>query len=178
MAQIINIKRAYEPASPEDGFRIYADRLWPRGLSHETFHYDLWDKDVAPSTELRQWFHENQSTEWTEFEQRYKNELIHNPAYNALKILLPIRPWSHFSILPTIQSTTMPLSSRLSWLRSLIPPKHETLNQNNRSPHNMPRFSVVNELHTALFQYSSRLCHQGIYKDIKIRQYLSTLRKS
>lgn len=85
MAQIINIKRAYEPASPEDGFRIYADRLWPRGLSHETFHYDLWDKDVAPSTELRQWFHENQSTEWTEFEQRYKNELIHNPAYNALK---------------------------------------------------------------------------------------------
>ncbi len=85
MSQTINIKRAYEPASPEDGFRIYVDRLWPRGLSHETFHYDLWDKDVAPSTELRQWFHENQSTEWTEFEQRYKNELIHNPAYNALK---------------------------------------------------------------------------------------------
>ena len=85
MSQTINIKRAYEPASPEDRFRIYVDRLWPRGLSHETFHYDLWDKDVAPSTELRQWFHENQSTEWTEFEQRYKNELIHNPAYNTLK---------------------------------------------------------------------------------------------
>ena len=37
------LKRAYEPASPEDGFRVYIDRLWPRGLSHETFHYDLWD---------------------------------------------------------------------------------------------------------------------------------------
>lgn len=85
MSQTINIKRAYEPASPEDGFRIYVDRLWPRGLSHETFHYDLWDKDVAPSTELRQWFHADPQTEWTEFEQRYKNELIHNPAYNTLK---------------------------------------------------------------------------------------------
>ena len=31
------LKRAYEPASPEDGFRVYIDRLWPRGLSHETF---------------------------------------------------------------------------------------------------------------------------------------------
>ena len=51
------LKRAYEPASPEDGFRVYIDRLWPRGLSHETFHYDLWDKDIAPSTELREWFH-------------------------------------------------------------------------------------------------------------------------
>ena len=88
----IVIKRAYEPASPEDGFRIYVDRLWPRGLSHETFHYDLWDKEVAPSTELRQWFHENPLAEWTEFEQRYKNELIHNPAYNALKKIISDKP--------------------------------------------------------------------------------------
>lgn len=78
-------KRAYEPESPDDGFRIYVDRLWPRGLSHETFHYDLWDKDVAPSTELRQWFHENPTAEWTEFEKRYKDELINNSAYDALK---------------------------------------------------------------------------------------------
>lgn len=87
MAQI-NIKRAYEPASPDDGFRVYIDRLWPRGLSHETFHYDLWDKDVAPSTELRQWFHENPTAEWAEFAAKYKAELLANPAYNALKELL------------------------------------------------------------------------------------------
>lgn len=85
-------KRAYEPASPEDGYRIYIDRLWPRGLSHETFHYDLWDKEVAPSTELRQWFHENPSTEWTEFEDRYKKELLSNPAYEALKKLVSDKP--------------------------------------------------------------------------------------
>lgn len=86
----LNIKRAYEPASPNDGYRIYVDRLWPRGLSHETFHYDLWDKDIAPSTELREWFHgqsENASepeSVWKEFERRYTNELRSNPAYSVL----------------------------------------------------------------------------------------------
>lgn len=85
MKQIIDIKRAYEPASPDDGFRIYIDRLWPRGLSHETFHYDWWDKDIAPSTELREWFHANPQTEWTEFEKRYRQELMSNPALSELK---------------------------------------------------------------------------------------------
>ena len=37
----IKIKRAYEPSSSDDGYRVYIDRLWPRGLSHETFHYDI-----------------------------------------------------------------------------------------------------------------------------------------
>ncbi len=85
-------KRAYEPSSPEDGFRIYVDRLWPRGLSHETFHYDLWDKEVAPSTELRKWFHENPTAEWAEFEERYKNELLQNPAFAELKQLISDKP--------------------------------------------------------------------------------------
>ncbi len=88
MNTIILTKRAYEPSSPDDGFRIYVDRLWPRGLSHETFHYDIWDKEIAPSTELRQWFHENPSAEWTEFEIRYKKELEANPAFDALKKLI------------------------------------------------------------------------------------------
>lgn len=85
-------KRAYELASPEDGFRIYVDCLWPRGLSHESFHYDLWDKEIAPSTELRRWFHENPSVEWKEFEERYKEELLKNPAYDALKRLIADKP--------------------------------------------------------------------------------------
>ncbi len=88
----VGIKRAYEVSSVEDGFRIYVDRLWPRGLSHETFHYDLWDKEIAPSAELRQWFHENPTAEWTEFEERYKAELLKNPAYNALKELISGKP--------------------------------------------------------------------------------------
>lgn len=85
MQQSIKTKRAYEPASPDDGYRVYVDRLWPRGLTHETFHYDLWDKDVAPSTTLRQWFHENPEAEWAEFEVRYRNELRNNPALPVLQ---------------------------------------------------------------------------------------------
>ena len=88
----IQIKRAYEPASPEDGFRIYIDRLWPHGLSHETFHYDLWDKDIAPSTELREWFHTDPSGRWSEFEQKYRQELLANPAFQQLKAYIATKP--------------------------------------------------------------------------------------
>ena len=88
----IQIKRAYEPESPSDGFRIYIDRLWPRGLSHETFHYDLWDKDISPSTELREWFHQDPANRWTEFEEKYKKELQANPAFQHLKSYIATKP--------------------------------------------------------------------------------------
>lgn len=86
------IKRAYEPENPDDGFRVYIDRLWPRGLSHETFHYDLWDKEIAPSTELREWFHQDPENHWTEFEEKYKAELKANPSFEALCRLLATKP--------------------------------------------------------------------------------------
>lgn len=81
----IQIKRAYEPADASDGFRVYVDRLWPRGLSHATFHYDLWDKEIAPSTELREWFHADPDGRWPEFVRRYEAELKANDAFEALK---------------------------------------------------------------------------------------------
>ena len=88
----IQIKRAYDPASADDGFRIYIDRLWPRGLSHETFHYDLWDKDISPSTELREWFHQDPEGRWTGFEEKYRQELLANPAFNQLKAYIATKP--------------------------------------------------------------------------------------
>lgn len=92
MTQTISVKRAYEPMASTDGFRVYVDRLWPRGLSHETFHFDLWDKDIAPSTELREWFHANPQAHWEEFEERYKKELLQNPALNAFKEIVENKP--------------------------------------------------------------------------------------
>lgn len=86
------LKRAYEPEDPSDGFRVYIDRLWPRGLSHETFHYDLWDKEIAPSTELREWFHADPSDRWEEFKRKYAAELSANPSFKALKQLLATKP--------------------------------------------------------------------------------------
>jgi len=71
---LIQIKRAYEPASDTDGKRILVDRLWPRGISKERARLDRWAKELAPSTELRKWFaHDPQR--WTEFQKRYRQEL-------------------------------------------------------------------------------------------------------
>ena len=50
-------KRAYDSASPDDGYRVLVDRLWPRGVSKERAAIDLWAKDIAPSTELRHEWH-------------------------------------------------------------------------------------------------------------------------
>ena len=92
MNNVIKVKRAYDEASPSDGYRIYVDRLWPRGLSHETFHYDLWDKDIAPSDELREWFHAEPDTRWEEFCHRYMAELSANPAFPSLCALVASHP--------------------------------------------------------------------------------------
>lgn len=85
MKQIIQLKRAYDPQESTDGYRVYIDRLWPRGLSHQTFHYDLWDKEIAPSAELREWFHSDPENLWPQFVERYKAELSSNPAFVDLQ---------------------------------------------------------------------------------------------
>ena len=92
MAQKIQLKRAYDPAEPTDGYRVYIDRLWPRGLSHETFTYDFWDKEIAPSTELREWFHANPDGLWPQFVEKYRDELKANQAFGALKRALEGKP--------------------------------------------------------------------------------------
>jgi len=80
----ISIKRAYEPAEKSDGKRILIDRLWPRGLTKEKVAANLWIKNVAPSTELRKWFGHDPD-KWVEFQERYKAELMRNPAFSELK---------------------------------------------------------------------------------------------
>ena len=70
----ILIKRIYEPVAKSDGFRVLVDRLWPRGLSKEDAHIDLWLRDIGPSTALRQWFNHDPAR-WTEFQRRYHVEL-------------------------------------------------------------------------------------------------------
>ena len=71
---MIRIKRAYEPSSTDDGFRILVDKLWPRGVSKEKANLDLWMKEVAPSDNLRKWF-SHDPEKWNEFENKYKGEL-------------------------------------------------------------------------------------------------------
>jgi uncharacterized protein YeaO (DUF488 family) len=72
--KMIQLKRVYEKPSRKDGLRVLVDRLWPRGLTKERAAVDLWLKDVAPSTELRQWFGHDPAR-WKEFQSRYRMEL-------------------------------------------------------------------------------------------------------
>jgi len=80
-------KRIYEPAEPDDGFRVLVDRLWPRGVSHERAALDLWLKEVAPSAELRVWF-DHRDDRFAEFTRRYLAELTTNPAFAELRSLV------------------------------------------------------------------------------------------
>ena len=73
----IMLKRVYETPDEADGQRILVERLWPRGLTKEKAHVNLWMKDVAPSTQLRQWF-DHDPAKWTEFQKRYRVELEAN----------------------------------------------------------------------------------------------------
>ncbi|MFT3761688.1 MAG: DUF488 family protein [Pseudoxanthomonas sp.] len=80
----IRLKRAYEPPSRGDGARILVDRLWPRGVKKEALELAAWDKDVAPSAALRQWFG-HRAERFEEFAARYRDELDANPAAAALR---------------------------------------------------------------------------------------------
>ncbi len=71
---MIKIKRAYDEVSDDDGYRILVGRLWPRGVTKERAAVALWLKDVAPSTELREWFGHD-PRKWDEFKERYWKEL-------------------------------------------------------------------------------------------------------
>ncbi|MDE6527857.1 MAG: DUF488 family protein, partial [Muribaculaceae bacterium] len=78
----IRTERVYDDpvGTRDDGYRVFVDRLWPRGESKERFHYDLWAKEVAPSAELREWFHADPQGRWEEFHDRYLQELRHSAA--------------------------------------------------------------------------------------------------
>jgi uncharacterized protein YeaO (DUF488 family) len=71
---MIKLKRAYEPASKDDGLRILVERLWPRGVSKQKAAIDLWLKTLAPSKELREWYGHDPNR-WPQFRKRYSAEL-------------------------------------------------------------------------------------------------------
>ena len=73
----VRLKRAYDPPAANDGARILIDRLWPRGVSKASAAIDQWDKGIAPSTKLRNWFRHDPAR-WQEFRRRYTDEIYHH----------------------------------------------------------------------------------------------------
>jgi len=70
----IEIKRIYDVYSADDGMRVLVDRLWPRGIKKSETIIDSWQKDLAPSTELRKWF-DHDPGKWNDFKNKYLTEL-------------------------------------------------------------------------------------------------------
>ncbi|MCL4480660.1 MAG: DUF488 domain-containing protein [Candidatus Thermoplasmatota archaeon] len=83
----LKLKRVYEPVSESDGYRILVERLWPRGISKEDAHIDLWMKEVASTTELRKWFN-HEDAKWEEFQEKYKKELSGNHHLEDLRKII------------------------------------------------------------------------------------------
>src|SRR5436305_1394269 len=80
------IKRVYEAASSTDGARVLVDRLWPRGLSKERAKVNQWLRDLAPSNELRRWYHARPD-HWLTFRKKYLKELSLPESQDALRQL-------------------------------------------------------------------------------------------
>jgi uncharacterized protein YeaO (DUF488 family) len=79
----VQLRRVYD-ANPDDGpHRVLVDRLWPRGIAKADAPFDEWDKDVAPSTELRRWYGHDPA-KFDVFDRRYREELTRSPAREAL----------------------------------------------------------------------------------------------
>ena len=82
IAMILKLKRIYDNAAEDDGYRVLVDRLWPRGIKKESAKVDLWEKNLAPTTELRKWFNHDLE-KWDEFYRRYSEELAKNESYDS-----------------------------------------------------------------------------------------------
>ena len=83
---MLKIKRVYEPASAEDGYRILVDRVWPRGFTKAKAHVDEWRKDLGPSDTLRRWFGHDPA-KWDEFRRRYRQELEASGLWKDVKAI-------------------------------------------------------------------------------------------
>lgn len=79
----IALKRVYDEPDPGDGTRVLVERLWPRGLSKERAHVDIWLKEIAPSRELRAWYGHDPE-KFAEFRHRYESELASQSGQAAL----------------------------------------------------------------------------------------------
>src|ERR1700742_4017839 len=82
----IRTARIYDDVGPDDGQRVLVDRIWPRGIRKDDPRVGIWCKDVAPSKELREWYH-HQPERFAEFAARYEAELAGSPALEELRRL-------------------------------------------------------------------------------------------
>lgn len=112
----VQIRRIYDPPLPTDGARVLVDRLWPRGISKERAHLDAWCKEVAPSTDLRQWYG-HVPERYPEFAQRYREEL-RDPDHAAA--LAQLEAFANAGTLTLLTATKEPQISEAQVLEDVL----------------------------------------------------------
>ena len=123
---MIKLKRAYEPAAPEDGTRILVDRLWPRGAKRSALRLDAWLRELAPSDSLRRWFaHDPQK--WAAFRRRYTAQLDAAP-----DVVAQVRAAARRGTVTLVYGARDPLHNNAVALR-------EYLGARSRRPRRRPR---------------------------------------
>ena len=108
------IKRAYDPPEPTDGHRVLVDRLWPRGLTKQKLRVDAWLKELAPSTDLRKWIHQDPSR-WSEFKRRYIREMGAHP-----DLIADLRKKGRSSVVTLVFSAKDPLHNNATVLKEYL----------------------------------------------------------
>ena len=112
MRMPIRVKRVYEKPAKTDGSRVLVDRLWPRGVTKAEARITYWAKDIAPSNELRRWFHEDPEHRFKDFEKQYVSELKKKRAHiksdiepykNSFTLVTAVKDIEH-SHIPTLRS--------------------------------------------------------------------------
>lgn len=111
----IRIKRVYEAPDAADGYRVLVDRMWPRGMKKEYLKYDVWEKDITPSPELRKWFHEDQTEHWEGFVAMYRKELEDSVA--AQKFIEHIK---HFNTITLLYASKEPVHNHARILQQFL----------------------------------------------------------
>jgi uncharacterized protein YeaO (DUF488 family) len=112
----IQVRRIYDAPRPDDGTRVLVDRLWPRGVSKARAAIDEWCKPIAPSAELRIWYHHEPDL-FPEFTRRYLDELRQPAAAAAVTHLEEL---AEHSTLTLLTATKVPELSEAAVLVDLL----------------------------------------------------------
>ncbi len=97
------VKRVYDTPEDDDGRRVLVDRLWPRGVGKRQARIDDWMKAVAPSSELRRWFHADPAERRPEFARRYRDELADDEHRQALDRLREMATVGHVTLITAVK---------------------------------------------------------------------------
>ena len=111
----VQVRRVYDEPHTDDGTRVLVDRLWPRGMSKARARLDEWCRTVAPSTELRTWYH-HEPERFDEFTRRYLDELATPERTAALTHLRDLANHGSLTLLTATKSTALSEAAVLATL--------------------------------------------------------------